>query len=152
MIIRPATRADLPALVRLGLAFAQSPVYAAVVGETRPETILTFLEALFTIYGEALYIPVAEEADGRLVGGLVLVDALNPMSGTRYADETAWWVDPAARGRLVGPLLLDAAETWATARGLPLMKMVAPVASPAVGRFYTRRGYAPLETAYLRSL
>jgi GNAT superfamily N-acetyltransferase len=88
---------------------------------------------------------------GQLAGGIAVVELPNLITGDLYAEEVAWWVEPNRRGLRLGPQLIAVAEEWATTRGLRSIKMVAPIPSQ-VGRYYERRGYVALETAYLKVL
>jgi GNAT superfamily N-acetyltransferase len=83
--------------------------------------------------------------------GIAVVELPNLITGDLYAEEVAWWVEPNRRGLRLGPQLIAVAEEWATTRGLRSIKMVAPIPSQ-VGRYYERRGYVALETAYLKVL
>jgi GNAT superfamily N-acetyltransferase len=90
------------------------------------------------------------DVDGTLVGGLGLVVVPHLLSGRPMALEVAWWVDPAQRTRGLGPKLLAAAEAWSCTRGISMLQMFAPQGS-AFGRYFARRGYAPLETPWMRT-
>jgi len=146
MMIRAATIADAPRLIEMAKAFLLQTRYG--------DTLRTNPDALEALVGQVLelgYIAVAD-VDGRLEGMLAVVELTNPISGDPYADELVWWVEPDARSRSIGPKLLYSAERWAHGRGLPLIKMVAPVGALAVAQFYRRRGYEPVETSYMKRL
>jgi GNAT superfamily N-acetyltransferase len=82
---------------------------------------------------------------------LALAAVPHPVSGQDYAEELAWWVEPAHRGSSIGPRLLAAAEAWCVQNKLGVLKMVAPAASD-VGAFYVRRGYTLVESVYQKVL
>jgi len=86
-----------------------------------------------------------------LVGMLGIIVALHPVTGRPYADELAWWVNPAHRRGRVGPALLGRGEQWARQMGASMLKMVAPVDTD-VGRYYRKHGYDAVETAYVKRL
>ncbi len=153
MQIRQATIDDVVPLAMMGMAFIDSTQYPMVFGhatELSVGTMLMQLLALPPALGEA-WMGVAEDRRG-IFGALVGVDMPHPLMPVRVFDEIGWWVEPSRRGHQAGPRLLQAAEGWARTRGLRFIKMVAPAASPAVGSFYARRGYAPLETAWFKEL
>lgn len=71
----------------------------------------------------------------------------------RIAKETAWWVEEGCRGRLaVVNAMLDQYEAWAKGRGCRFAGMAELVGKARVGKIYERRGYAPIETHYLKPL
>jgi GNAT superfamily N-acetyltransferase len=57
-------------------------------------------------------------------------------------------VDAEYRGRGLGRLLVDGAESWATARGLGLMAVRSNVARSESHPFYERLGYARVKTQH----
>lgn len=135
--------------------FLAATTYGVVL-KTTTERLGAYIDA--AIWRPDLYLVLVAERGprehdaGAVCGFLALVDVENPITGENYADEIVWWVEPGYRGALkAGPALLDAAEAWATAKGLTLIKMVAPWGS-RVGRFYLRHGYRPIEIAYAKTL
>jgi GNAT superfamily N-acetyltransferase len=114
------------------------------------ERVEVLVEVMQQFAVDQAVILVAVEGDV-VYGVLVLVAITNLYNGEIWADEFVWWVDPAYVGRGAGPKLLAAGEHWAAARGIAWIKMIAPQGS-RVGRFYGRRGYVPVETAYMKRL
>lgn len=145
MIIRPATIADRDRLVEMAKAFLAQTRYGAI--------LRTNHDALVALVGQVLELGaiLVADVDGRLEGMLALVALINPISAEPYADELVWWVEPEARHQSIGPRLLKAGEAWARRRGLPLIKMVAPVGS-SVSQHYHRLGYSPIETSWVKRL
>jgi GNAT superfamily N-acetyltransferase len=142
--IRQATHDDQPGMVAMGLRFIATTGYAAF--PSTPEA-LGWILAVVLEHGVAY---VAEEA-GRLVGMLAVVVAPHPLTGEPYADEVVWWVEPEYRSGSLGPRLLQTVENWTVTKGVTALRMVAPNET-AVGKFYERRGYVPIETSYLKRL
>jgi GNAT superfamily N-acetyltransferase len=146
-MIRQATAADQDRLVEMAIRF---------IGETRYKDVVVInpaqLEALVGRVLDLGVIFVADVYDGYLVGMLALVALTHPISAEPYADELAWWVEPAYRRGTIGLALLDAGEHWARTHGLAAIKMVAPAGASAVERCYQRRGYEAVETAYQKRL
>lgn len=143
---RHAAASDKSALVALGLRFlATVDTYKFL---TPSREALERAVDLSLDYG----VVIVAELETRIVGMIGLLALPHPLTGEGYADEVAWWVDPEHRGALrAGPLLLGLAEEWAQGEGLSMVKMVAPLPS-RVGRFLERRGYWPIETAYVKRL
>lgn len=99
----------------------------------------------------ALGVIFVAEVERQVVGMIALVALNHPFTGTRYADELAWWVEPEYRHTLLGTRLLRWAESWALEQGLAFVKMIAP-ADSSVGAVYARMGYQAVETAYHKEL
>lgn len=74
----------------------------------------------------------------------------HPFGFGRYAKETVWWITPSVRGRWASKML-DAYEAWAREQGCVAAGM-ASLATNDVSRLYNRRGYAPVETHFLKVL
>jgi GNAT superfamily N-acetyltransferase len=150
MTIREATVADAPAIATLGLHFA-----AAYGGDYIAPTreALEGLAAVLVAQPACTILVAQLEETGALVGFIALAAGLNPFDGAHLlVEELAWWVEPdARRAGQVGARLLSAAEDWARANGLAVLKMVAPHQS-RVARFYERYGYVPVETSYTKRL
>ncbi len=126
--------------------FLDTSPYGALLPTTPAQ-----LERLVAVVLETGTILVAD-LDEALIGLLAIVAADHPVSGRPYAEELAWWVEPAHRRSQVGQALLEAGEAWAAAQGLGLLKMVAPEPVDGLGAFYEARGYRPLERAYVKPL
>jgi GNAT superfamily N-acetyltransferase len=91
------------------------------------------------------------EVGGLPVGFIAGLVGPNAISGERMAEEFAWWVNEEHRGGRLAYYLLRSFEEWAGQNGSVCLKMVAPAGS-AVGVFYERLGFTPLETAYIKRL
>lgn len=146
--IRLATLSDIPELVAMGEKFISATPYGKLFRATG-ESLQALAQMLFN-FGENAAILIAEDAVG-IFGMLAIVASPHPLTGQLYADEVVWWVEETGRARRAGPALLDAAEDWARSRKCYMVKMVAPIPS-TVGRFYERKGYAAVETAYAKVL
>jgi GNAT superfamily N-acetyltransferase len=147
VIIRPATMADKARILELGAHFLRTAPYNRYL-EPDDEALERFFDLIIGLGDERGAILVAETDWGGIFGMLAIVAVPHPMTGAVYADEIAWWVEPGNRGDLRGgPRLLKAAEEWSLARGLKMIKMIAP-AGTDVGAFYERLGYVPIETVW----
>lgn len=150
MVIRRATPTDTAEIIALSLHFTQATAYGALFQAT-PAGVALLTARIFALEPEAAIFLALDGAEATPFGLIVLVAARLTGTEDAYADEIVWWVEPSHRGLRAGPALLDAAEAWARTRGLRLIKMVAPIPS-GVGRFYERRGYQAIETAYAKQL
>jgi GNAT superfamily N-acetyltransferase len=141
---RPATAADVDAIVAMGQRFLAQSVYRGHLADN-PGQVRTLATSLIASpEGDVL---VADDGDG-LVGMLAIVAYPHHLSGEWVAGEVAFWVDPAARG--IGLRLLRDAERWARAHGAARLELIAP--TPEVERLYARLGYRPVERTYHRAL
>lgn len=148
MILRPATAGDREAVVTLALHFHRATPYGGLLVVDSERVGVLFDVAL---QDGIIFVAELENGDegGELVAFLGLVLLTHTLSGDRYAEEVAWWVEPAYRSGTLGPRLLARAEAWAVENGCAFLKMVAPVGTE-VGLYYARRGYEPIETAFLK--
>lgn len=146
MTFRVGTVADRDVVVALALHFHASTAYSQLL-TVDPERIA----ALFHVALVHGVVFLAVRADETVVGFIGVVADVHRLSGDRYAEEAAWWVEPEARSGIVGPKLLALAELWARQHACAFIVMLAPVGTP-VGHFYDRLGYQPIETAWMKRL
>jgi N-acetylglutamate synthase-like GNAT family acetyltransferase len=144
-MIRDATTADIPAIVAMGLRFADTEYHAFLPANA--ECLATFAANLLAHDASAIFVA---ERDGALHGFLAVSSYVQPMSGELIGTEVAWWIDPEARGGRDALKLLAAAEAWARARGATRFQMIAP--TDHVAAFYERLGFARVEMHYQRTL
>jgi len=144
---RPATLADVEAIVAMGERFRSQTAYASTVARS-PESVRALTTRMVT--GADSIVFVAEDpATGDLVGMIAVLLYTHYMSGVPKAIEVVWWVDPEARGSL-GVRLLRDAERWARLNGAEALEMIAP--NWEVELLYDRLGYLPVERSYFRRL
>lgn len=147
LVVRAATEADVPTLLEMGRRFIETSVYRehmAVVPRRQAEVVATMLRQ-----GGCWVLVPAD--GGSPVGMLGVVLAPLPMTGELAALEAMWWVEPEWRGR--GSLAMwRTAEQWAYAQGAVWVQMLQPVDQVALGAVYRRRGYAPIEVAWMKRI
>ena len=137
-MIREATVSDIPALLAMGEKFAARADLAAHVGYD-PESMEKTFAAM--IEGEQFCVFIG---DSGAIGGIIGPHPFN--HAQPIADEFFWW----SEGR-EGLRLLEAYENWARERGAVIrMTALEAVEPERMKRFYERRGYQPLERAYVR--
>jgi len=144
--IREATLLDTEVLIAMTHRFLASSSYGFWLGKAEDERLVRLVLTVFEL-GTIL---VADDG-GDVVGMIALAAVEHPVTGRRFAEELAWWVEPEQRRGTTGPRLLRAAEEWCRKMELSVVKMVAPAGSD-VGRFYRRMGYTEVETAWQKGL
>lgn len=147
-MIRPATTADVPAIVELSRAFYPATHYVDWCAMD-DETVASLAAGLC----ESGVMLVAE-VEGRIVGMVGLF--IGPHLFNRNAIgayEVVWYVDPAARGSRVAWRLLEAIEPECKAKGATRIQMVHMANSPPqAAALYERMGYVHSETSYVKDL
>ena len=146
-MIRPAVSADVPRIVELVGHFLNQTPYGRLF-DFDPDRLRLLADGVILDLGVILL----AELDGVIVGMVAATALPEPYTGRPIAEELAWWVEPAHRQGAIGPKLLAALETWARTKGLALVKMVEPAGTPGVGAYYRRRGYEPVEIAWVKRL
>ena len=137
--VEPATPADH---ARIG----EMTVDGYVSDGLAPERYLPHL-ADVTGRAKVAEILVAREADGRIVGAVALVLAGDFGEVLEFDEEAAFRmlaVDPAARGRGIGELLVRACMTRARAAGKRRMVLSTDARMAAAHRLYERLGFTRL--------
>lgn len=139
-MVRPANEGDRLAVVRLlkeshAAACFTFPFQAA------------YAERLFKQHmADGLVLVLGEPAQGVLMARAFE----HPFGAGLWAKETVWYIAPTARGRSA-LRMLDAYEAWAREQGCVTIGM-ASLATNDVSGLYERRGYAPVETHFLKAL
>jgi L-amino acid N-acyltransferase YncA len=116
MKIRPASAADIPALVELLFAMRDETRYAGL--EVSPERLARNLGTQFSRMDATQCCFVAENADGALAG--VLAGSLQQFLFEEFvtATEGLFYVHPSARGTTAAVKLIYGFREWAIARGV----------------------------------
>ena len=146
-LIRTATDADIPDIVRLGRAFAESTQYGEVVGPVSEVKVGNVCR--FCLANGAIFVA---DSDGDLVGFLAVARHPHDYSDQVALSELAWFVLEDWRHGRLGDRLLHAMERWAVLNGVHRVTMIAPVHAPGVARYLARRGYTAVETAYSKAV
>lgn len=144
-MIRHATAGDVPAIVRMGLRFADTEYRGFL-----PATAVSIATLARAVMDGPDALLLVCELDSAVVGMLAASAYVQPMTGETIATEIAWWMEPEARGSREALRLLASAEAWAKTKGASKFQMIAP--TDHVGKFYERLGFSRIETHYQRSL
>lgn len=137
-MIREATDADIDRIVEMSMHFL-----AFLKIEPDPQQLGQTIGLAFE-HGVILL----AERQLEVIGMLAVVILPHAFTGKPIADEVAWWVEPEHRNGREAYNLLRSAIDWSRQRGVSVLKMVAPAASPEVGAFYERVGFTLVESAY----
>lgn len=149
MKIRPATPADVDAIVRMSAAFYSTTDYMAVSGMC-PNTVADLASGLI-----ASGVMLIAESDDREVLGMVGLAVVPGLFNRNVlgAHEVVWYVVPDARAAGVGRALLAAVPDACRARGAKACWMMAlATSSPHVGEAYAAAGWQHSETNYMMVL
>lgn len=137
-MIRPATADDIPQLLAMGQRFAERARLWDHVGYDPASMEATFRAM---IEGDAFCLFIGQAG---ALGGMVAPHPFN--HGQMIADELFWW----SEGR-EGLALLKAYEDWAGSfRAVIRMTTLEAVEPERVGKLFARRGYVPLERAFVK--
>lgn len=148
MHIRPATLADVPAVVRMSERFYETTSYSEWA-EFGPETV----EALAVNLAENHVLLLAEH-EGQVVGMVGLFVAPFMFNAAKLgAYEVVWWVEPEGRTTGAGKALLSAIQPACEARGCHSIQMVHLHNSPPqAAMLYERAGFRHTESSYTKTL
>jgi ribosomal protein S18 acetylase RimI-like enzyme len=145
VLVRAATRADLPALGRLGAMlmrthYAFDPLRFLSPGDSPEEGYAWFLGS--QLEGNDVVVLVAEEA-GTVVG--YVYAGVEPLSWKELRDEAGFIHDiavdePARRGGVAGQLL-EAAIAWLRDRGVPRVVLWTAEPNTAAQRLFQSHGF-----------
>lgn len=156
MLIRPATRDDVPALGRLGAQLMRlhhdfDPQRFLAPGAAPEDGYGRFLGSQLDDHDVFLHVA---EVDGQVVG--YVYAAIEPLSWKELRDECGFvhdlLVEPSARGRGAGHALLQAAAAWFVERDMPRVMLWTAHANVQARRLFTRAGFRPTMVEMTREL
>lgn len=138
-MIRNAHAGDHDAVVGMMVAYVERTPYAEVYVDPAEHASVLFAASL----GQGVLL--VDEVAGVVMGALVVL--VTPYMGSVIAEEVGWW-HPSPRVLLE---LLDVAQCQVVQKGATVLKVSAP-SWTSLGRYFKRRGFAPLEVVYTRAL
>jgi len=148
MHVRPATLADVPAIVRMSERFYETTSYAGWAC-FNAETVAALAENLVLNH-----VMLVAEHEGQAVGmaGLFVAPFMFN-SDCKAAYEVVWWVDPEGRSTGAGRALLTAIEPACREAGCAAIQMVHLSNSPPqAAMLYERAGFVHSESSYTKVL
>lgn len=152
-MIRAATRSDSARAIEL---LRDSHLAAGFDGSGESGFAVPFVAE----YAERLFVQHLEmmnacalihDVNGCVEGILLAVAYEHKFGPVWLACETAWWIDPAHRGRSAFAML-DAYEAWAHGLRCSFVGMAGMGDDPVIARLYERRGYRRAETHFLKAV
>ncbi|MET4199058.1 GNAT family N-acetyltransferase [Bradyrhizobium sp. LA6.12] len=91
------------------------------------------------------------DVDGEAQGILLALAYEHQFGPVWISRESAWWIEPAHRGRSA-VAMLDAYEAWSREKRCRFVGMAGMGADPDVAKLYERRGYRRAETHFLKAV
>jgi GNAT superfamily N-acetyltransferase len=155
--VRPAVVADAASLVQLRVANAEAHLAfdPQVYRVPAREAVLRHFAAMLTDEAGRHAVLVAEIA-GRIVGMVEVLRNPDPPDHQILRPESSAQVHTVVaddvRDRGVGAALLDAAETWAVARGIAYLTAGIHHGNAGAVRFYGRHGFTDSGISLVRRL
>lgn len=147
-VVRPATHADIPEIVRMGRLFWDQTALRDI--PFCPDSIAFTCREMMA--NELL---LMAEVDGHIAGSVGATAA--PMYANRSyfaATELFWWVEPQFRDSGIGRMMLKGIEDAARQRAVQIFSMIAleQVEPEKAAAIYARAGYTPTERAFTKRL
>jgi phosphinothricin acetyltransferase len=137
MKIRPATRADLPAILEI---YNEAVLNTTATYDYEPRTLEQRTQWFEERQRDGYAVLVAEDDDGRIVGW----GALNPYHarpGYRFTTENSVYIAADQRGKGFGKMLLAPLIEAARQRGLHAIIAAIDASNPASVRLHERFGF-----------
>ena len=92
--------------------------------------------------------------DDEVVGGLVAVISEMPINSYLVAQELMLWIDPDHRNGKTAPKMIEEYVNWAREKGCRFVRLseIDSVLNGKAGILFKRKGFDPVETAYVKEL
>ena len=92
--------------------------------------------------------------DEEVVGALIATATPVPINSFIFAQELMFWLDPDHRNGKTSPKLIDAYVEWSKAVGCDFVRLstLDELLDSRVGVIFKRKGFKPIETAYIKEL
>jgi GNAT superfamily N-acetyltransferase len=144
LLIRPATAADLDALVRL------LHVLFSIEADFRPDPARQRRGLALLLADPQRAAVLVAERSGAVIGMATAQLVISTAEGGPSALVEDVVVDERERGTGVGRRLLDALEAWASAQGASRLQLLADRENAPALRFYERLGWRGTQLIALR--
>lgn len=126
---------------------ADAAVLADLAGQLGyPTSPAEMLERLHGLAAHGRGEVLVAESEGVVRGWLHVLD-VHTLETPAHGEIAGLVVDAGARSRGVGRELVAAAEAWAAAHGLPLLRVRSNVVRERAHRFYERLGFRRVKTS-----
>ena len=92
--------------------------------------------------------------DEEVVGALIAAATPVPINSFIFAQELMFWLDSDHRNGKTSPKLIDAYVEWSKAVGCDFVRLstLDELLDSRVGVIFKRKGFKPIETAYIKEL
>ena len=92
--------------------------------------------------------------DGEIVGALIAMVTEIPINEFKFSQELMFWVDPQHRNGKTSIKLINEYTLWAEQVGCDFARLseLDSILSNRAGVLFKRKGYKPIETAYIKEI
>ena len=92
--------------------------------------------------------------DDEIVGALIACATVTPINSFVFAQELMFWLDPDHRNGKTSPKLIDDYVKWATEAGCSFIRLstLDELLDSRAGVLFKRKGFKPIETAYIKEV
>ena len=92
--------------------------------------------------------------DGEIVGALIAMVSELPINDFKYAQEIMFWIAPEHRNGKTSIKLINEYTLWSEQVGCDFARLseLDNLLSSRAGVLFKRKGYKPIETAYIREI
>lgn len=146
-IVRDATPSDVLDIVLSVKSFCKEIPHPAwsKVNATKVNSLVTAL-----IDSPNGFVNIVE-TEGEVVGALIAIVSDIPISDFMFAQELMFWVDPEHRNGKTASKLISNYVEWSKAKGCKFIRLseLDKVLEGKAGLLFKRKGFKPIETAYV---
>lgn len=92
--------------------------------------------------------------EGDIVGALIGMISQAPINDYKFSQELMFWFEPEHRNGRVAPKLIDEYVDWSKRNGCSFARLstLDELLNSKVGILFKRKGFSPIETAYVKEL
>ena len=148
--IREATQEDLLDVIIAAKNFSKEASQKSWAKFDTNKTNLLFKQLVDSEFG-FVYIALHEN---EVVGGLISMITEMPINDFRVAQELMLWIDPNHRNGKTAPKLIDKYVEWAKEKDCSFVRLseIDNVLNSKAGILFRRKGFEPVETAYVKEI
>lgn len=148
--IREATQEDLLDVIIAAKNFSKEACQKSWAKFDSNKTNSLFKQLVDSEYG---FVYIALHND-EVVGGLVSMVTEMPINNYMVAQELMLWIDPNHRNGKTAPKLIDKYIEWAKEKECSFVRLseIDNVLNSKAGILFKRKGFEPIETAYVKEI
>jgi len=149
-IIRDATQEDVLDIVLAVKQFCKEiphPAWSKINTNKINELVTTLIDH------EIGFVKLIEHND-EIVGALIAMVAELPINDFKFSQEIMFWIDPEHRNGKTSMKLINEYTLWSEQVGCNFARLseLDSLLSSRAGVLFKRKGYKPIETAYIREI